>query len=146
MKTLVIGSPDALPPELADNPDVLVLDPETLPEELMAMLDEASGGMLMEDAMLAEGEEAPVDDLDADGMGGYGDPDEDEKNKGGGADDEEEDPIEGGEGPDEDEEERKKKEAEGGSGMRGGRGLRGGRGEPVPALSAWARSVRSGAR
>ncbi len=169
MKTLVIGLPESLPPELADNPAVIVVDPATLPEELLAELDAASGGMLMaEDG--EEGGEGPLEDWAGEeekehGMGGReGDEEETEEERkareeSGEGDREEEDPTGGtyGMGDEEDEEERKRKEAE--SGARGGRaaprsGGRGpgfgvtisGRGAAIPALTSWARAMGRGSR
>lgn len=146
MKTLVIGLPESLPPELADNPDVIVVDPETLPEEVLAALDAASGGMLMDEdgAESVEGGEGPLDEWAKDeekehGMGG----------RDGGEGDEEKDPL-GGEG-DEDEEEKKRAAAAAAGGTRGGKRGNGfgvtisGRGAAVPALSAWARAIGRGA-
>jgi hypothetical protein len=171
MKTLVIGLPESLPPELADNPDVIVVDPETLPEEVLQALDAASGGMLMETdgEETVEGGEGPLDDWAKDeekehGMGGRAG-EEDDEEKGGGADDEEKDPLggegdddkdmtrggEAGYGPDEDEEERKRAAAAGGSrgGRRGGSGFGvtiSGRGAAIPALTSWARAMGRGGR
>lgn len=158
MKTLVIGLPESLPPELADNPDVIVVDPQTLPEEVLAALDSASGGMLMGEDGEQDGGEGPLEEWAGEeekehGMGGYGD---DEDDKGGGADDEEKDPL-GGEGDEEDDaragmgddDKEDEKKPEGGS--RGGKRGNGfgvtisGRGAAIPALSAWARAMGRGA-
>lgn len=107
MKTIVIAAPDMLPPEMADDPSVLVLDPASLDEELMSMLEAASGGMLGEDddesgegaltdwASEEEKEHAHAkgsygryggygeeEDEEARSMSGEGDEDEDEDGKG----------------------------------------------------------------
>lgn len=104
MKTIVIAAPDQLPPEMADDPSVLVLDPASLDEELMSMLEAASGGMLGEDE--DESGEGALSDWAAEeeqehahAKGGYGDEDEDEERQmSGEGDDEDED--ESGEGDD----------------------------------------------
>lgn len=158
MKTIVIAAPDMLPPEMADDPNVLVLDPASLDDELLGMLDAASGGMMDEGmeggegalADWAEEEESEPehakggygeDDADEDKMPyGRGKEDDDEMPFGRGADDDEEMEREGsGSGDEEDDEIAKlKKEAGAGRGRFGGKG-KSGRG--VPALSAWARSM-----
>lgn len=99
MKTIVIAAPDQLPPEMADDPSVLVLDPASLDEELMSMLEAASGGMLGEDDEDESGEGALTDwaaeeeQEHAHAKGGYGDEDEDEERQmsGEGEDEDEED-------------------------------------------------------
>lgn len=158
MKTVVIGMPEALPPELASNPDVLVVDPAMLPEEVLMALNEATGGMLGEEGD-ESGEGALTDWAGEEerehGMGGRGDEDEPE---GGEGDEEEKDPL-GGEGEDEDgamsgegdDEEEKEK---GGSRGRGGRAAPprrfdmniSGRGAAVPPLTAWAKAMGRGGR
>ena len=136
MKILVIAAPDMLPPELAANPDVVVVDPASIPEELMVALDEAAGGMLGDAD--ADGGEGPLTNWAGEeerehGMGGYGDDDE-----------------KSGEGDDEETDEPKK--LEGGSRGRGGRGAPrfdmrvSGRGAAVPALSKWANAMGRGGR
>ena len=157
MKTLVIGMPDTLPPELAENPDVIVVDPSTLPEELLGMLNEASGGALLEE----EGGEGALSEWAAEEEkepehGGQGEGDNEEEDgedkpggEGYGADDEEKDPL-GGEGDDEDEDPSKKPPMGGQRGGRTGSGKRGfgisisARGSAIPALSQWARSLGRG--
>lgn len=141
-KILFFGTPDALPPELAENPDVIVIDPETIDPELMQALDDASGGMLLgeggEPPPAPEGGEGPLADWAGEeerehGMG----PEEDEEERkaaamGRGPEDEEEDGAMG-RGPEEDEEEKRKAEL-----AAQGRGRRGGKGNP---MLNWARST-----
>lgn len=150
MKTVVIGMPEELPAELAANPDVLVIDPATLPEEVLAALNEATGGMLGEEGGEGALESWAKEEEAEHGMGGRGDDEEDAE--GGGAD-EESDPI-GGEGEDDDgtmsgegDEEPEKKP----DGMRGRGGKASpprrfdmnisGRGAAVPPLAAWAKAM-----
>jgi hypothetical protein len=45
-KIVVIADPEMLPPELSDNPDVVIIPPASVDEACMAALDEASGGLL----------------------------------------------------------------------------------------------------
>jgi hypothetical protein len=168
MKTLVLGTPESLPPELADNPDVIVLDPSELDDDMIASLDAAVGGMLLgEDGESGEGdlvewaeeeekEHAHADDED--GKGGYGDDEEEDEEKK--HEDEEEDgkgnPLNPfskrnlaamaggmghyGKGDDEEEDEEKKKRDE--DDAEAGKGARrGGRGGSVSPLSAWARAM-----
>ena len=144
MKTVVIGMPEELPVELASNPDVLVIDPTTLPEEVLIALNEATGGMLGE-----EGGEGALESWakEEEAEHGMGDRDDEEDAEGGGAD-EESDPN-GGEGEDDDgtmssEDEDEKKP----DGMRGrggkaapSRRFVGGRGAAVPPLTAWAKAM-----
>ena len=151
MKTLVIGLPENLPPELADNPDVLVLDPETLGDDIVEALDAASGGMLLGEG-LEEGGEGALEDWAKEeeaehAHGGEGGEEEDEDKdkegaKGGRGDDEEEDENKfgkGGRGADDEEEEDKA--------GKGGRGrVRGGRGAGLPPLAAWARTMAGSRR
>lgn len=158
MKIIVIGSPEALPPELAENPDVLLLDPASMPPEVMAMLDEVSGGMISAEGPLEDwaGEEerehgmrggrGDDDEEDESGAGdddeersGEGDDDEEERSGAGYGGDEEEEGMRqrSGEGDDEGKDKDKDKSAERGKGGRAGRN---GRGGPVPALVTWARS------
>jgi hypothetical protein len=168
MKTLVIGLPESLPPELADNPDVVVLDPSQLSDDMLASLDAETGGMLMGEDMPEGGEGALADWAKVEerehGMGGFGD-DEDPEHDGKGDDDDAEKDDErkaagqgygrgygrGGRG-DDDAEEKKRDgmgdddDAEEKKGMGYGRGAKGGRGGSVPALSAWARAVGGRAR
>jgi len=170
MKTIVIAAPDMLPPEMADDPNVLVLDPASLDDELLGMLDAASGGM-MDDMEGGEGaladwakeeESEPEhakggygeDDADEDKMPfgrgkeddddmAYGrgkEDDEDEMPFGRGADDDEEMDREGSGSGDEDDDEIAKLKKEAGAG-RGRFAGKGKSGRGVPALSAWARSM-----
>lgn len=159
MKTVVIGMPEALPPELATNPDVLVVDPAMLPEEVLAALNEATGGMLGEEEGGEGALESWAKEEEAEhGMGGYGDDEDKEREGGSEGDDEEKDPI-GGEGEDEDgresggegedEEEREKSAMRG----RGGRAAPrrfdmtiSGRGAAVPPLATWAKAMGRGGR
>jgi len=55
MKIIVIGLPENLPPELAENPDVIVIDPQQLGDDTMAALNAASGGLALEDEKGGEG-------------------------------------------------------------------------------------------
>ena len=159
MKILVIAAPDMLPPELAANPDVVVVDPASIPEELMVALDEAAGGMLGDAD--ADGGEGPLTNWAGEeerehGMGGYGDDDEksgegeDEDGAMNGEGDDDDDDEKSGEGDDEETDEPKK--LEGGSRGRGGRGAPrfdmrvSGRGAAVPALSKWANAMGRGGR
>lgn len=153
MKIIVIGAPESLPPELAENPDVIVVDPASLPEEMIQMLDAATGGMLAEDGEeTEESGEGPLSEWAGEeekehGMGGYGDDtaeDDDTAGKG-----EDEDPM--GKGEDDDDE----RPIPPASATRGKGGKRGGsfgvtisgRGAAIPALSQWARSMgRAGTR
>lgn len=107
MKTIVIAAPDQLPPEMADDPSVLVLDPASLDEELMSMLEAASGGMLGEDDD-ESGEGALTDWASeeekehAHAKGGYGDEEDDEARSMSGEGDEDEDEY--GKGDDDEDE------------------------------------------
>lgn len=100
MKTIVIAAPDQLPPEMADDPSVLVLDPASLDEELMSMLEAASGGMLGEDDD-ESGEGALTDWASeeekehAHAKGGYGDEEDDEARSMSGEGDDEDESGEG---------------------------------------------------
>ena len=38
-KLILIAAPEAIPPELAANPDLVVLQPENIPAEIMQQLD-----------------------------------------------------------------------------------------------------------
>jgi len=81
MKTIVIAAPDMLPPEMADDPNVLVLDPASLDEELLGMLDAASGGMMDEGMDGGEGalaDWAAEEEKEPEHAKGYGDEDADE--------------------------------------------------------------------
>jgi hypothetical protein len=99
MKTIVIAAPDQLPPEMADDPSVLVLDPASLDDELMAMLDAASGGMMGEDDESGEGalaDWAAEEEKEPEhAKGGYGDEDEEETRQMSGEGDEDEESGEG---------------------------------------------------
>lgn len=171
MKTLVIGLPENLPPELADDPAVLVIDPQQLGDEVLTALNAASGGLLLEEG---EGGEGPLADWAGEeeaehgmGRGGRGD-EEDEKDRGGEgpladwAAEEEAEPAHGRGGYGDDDEEPKDEERMGAGrgGRRGGRGDepedeepkdgagrgrgRGGRGPALPPLAAWARAMAGG--
>lgn len=167
-KLILIASPDAVPPELAANPDLLVLPPEQVPAEIMEQLDAASGGMLGGAGALeawAKEEEAEH------GMGARGDDeeepsaegeDEEEQQFGGEGDDEEEPSAEGDDGDDamldnaegEDDEEEPSAEGEddeedsqptmndlGMGSARRGRGGKGGKGPAPSPLRSWARNA-----
>lgn len=148
MKILVIAAPDMLPPELAANPDVVVVDPASIPEELMMALDEAAGGMLG-DADAAGGD-GPLTDWAGEeerehGMGGYGDDDDEKSGEGededGAMNGEGDDDEKSGEGDDDETDETDEpKKPKGGSRGRGGRGA------AVPALSKWANAMGRGGR
>jgi len=122
MKIVVIADPESLPPELSDNPDVVIVPPDAVDEATMAALDAASGGLLgsgegaLED-WAGEEEKEPEHsgsgEDDEDGGEGRGEDDIAEGGEGRGEDDEEK----GGEGRGEDEDEDKS-----GEGRRGGRG------------------------
>lgn len=146
MKILVIAPPDMLPEELATNPDVVVIDPATMPEEMLAALDDVAGGMLGDAD--AEGGEGALTDWAGEeerehGMGGYGDDEEAKADKDASGEGEGDEEDLGGEG---DEDEDKKKGASGSRG-RGGRGRfdsrASGRGA-MPALSRWASAMGRG--
>ena len=120
MKIVVIADPEMLPPELSDNPDVVIVPPDAVDEATMAVLDAASGGLLgsgegaLED-WAGEEEKEPEHsgsgEDDEDGGEGRGEDDIAEGGEGRGEDDEEK----GGEGRGEDEDKS-------GEGRRGGRG------------------------
>jgi len=120
MKIIVIADPEMLPPELSDNPDVVIVPPDAVDEATMAALDDASGGLLgsgegaLED-WAGEEEKEPEHsgsgEDDEDGGEGRGEDDIAEGGEGRGEDDEEK----GGEGRGEDEDKS-------GEGRRGGRG------------------------
>ena len=61
MPIIVIADPETLPPELADNPDVVMIPPDAVGDDLMAQLDAASGGLLGA-APPPEGGEGDLDD------------------------------------------------------------------------------------
>ena len=120
MKIVVIADPESLPPELSDNPDVVIVPPDAVDEATMAALDAASGGLLgsgegaLEDwagEEEREPEHSGSGEDDEDGGEGRGEDDIAEGGEGRGEDDEEK----GGEGRGEDEDKS-------GEGRRGGRG------------------------
>lgn len=134
-KIVVIADPEMLPPELADNPDVVMIPPDAVGDDLMAQLDAASGGLLAEG-----GGEGPLEDWATEEEkepehGGRGDDDDDAASGG----DPEPDPDpdkRGGTGDDPDDPDKDKdKPPLAGEGRRHGRGRESGRGRSP--LAAW---------
>ena len=170
MKIVVIADPEMLPPELSDNPDVVIIPPDSVDEACMAALDEASGGLLMAggdgplEDWASEEEKEPEhsgsgeDDEDEkkggegeddlpEGGSGYGEGDEDEKKGGEGRGDDEDKPSGEGRGRGGNPFERDARQ-DSGSGRRAGRGRgddedadKGGSGRGRSPLSAWMTSL-----
>lgn len=125
-KIVVIAEPEMLPVELADNPDVVIVSPSMVGEDIIAALDDASGGLLGGAGELTEwakeeeaepahsgsgdDEEEPSGEGDDDLPSGEGD-DEEPSGEGYGDDD-----LPAGEGDDEEE------PSGSGRGRRSGRG------------------------
>lgn len=160
MKKILVASPEMIPPELASDPDLIVIDPAQLSDECVMALDEASGGLLSaggpltdwageEEREHAEGDDA--DDPEKRDADGRGDDEEDPEKRDAGRrgrgdeDDEDKDkPADAGRrgrGYGDDEDEEKKRDAEGrGRGLP--RGRLGGRGGPP--IMSWARRALGG--
>lgn len=153
-KKILIATPEEIPAELASDPDLIVLDPTTLPDECLMAIDEASGGMLSGGGPLSDwaGEEEREHGMDGDekreddehATRGRGDDD--------GAQDDEASRGRLGFGRGDDDEDEKDKAANGfGRGDeadekdKAGEGLRRGFGAPRrargPAIGLWARSA-----
>lgn len=165
MKIVVIGTPDMLPPELAENPDVLLLDPSQLDGDMLAALDAATGGMISAEGPLEdwarqeerEPEHQGMGDEDEDERSGEGDDEDEDETAGSGYGPEDEDEDKSGEGDDEEENENspgpqgkgRPAAAAKGKGPKGkGKESFGvtisGRGKAIPALSRWAATMGRG--
>ena len=87
MKTIVIAEPEMLPPELAGDPNVVIVPPAMVSEECFALLDEASGGLVLGDGTGDLVEWAEEEESEAAHAGG----EDDEESDASGEDDEESD-------------------------------------------------------
>lgn len=156
MPILVIAAPEEMPPELAENPDVVVIDPATIDPDLLEQIVTAAGGMIEDPDGEQMNGEGPLSDWAGEeekehGMGGYGDDEEEDPEKrdgmGGYGDDEDPDKA-GGQGLDE-EEERRPLPPPSATRGKGGRGPQApkfsmsisGKGAAVSPLSKWAASL-----
>jgi len=137
-KIVVIAAPEMLPPELADNPDGVMIPPDAVDPDTMAALDAASGGLLAEGEGGGEGpleDWAKEEEKEPEHGAGRGDDDDDGTSGGDPDPDPDPDPDKRGGSGDDDPDKDEKDKAAAGEGRRHGRGRESGRGRSP--LAAW---------